>query len=99
MDEKTDIYLAENAITICEIENEQNKINNKEFIEDIFESHEFAVKRCCYHPYPLHNFDIIVDKVNSLQIDSKDKKFSNNRTGFRFLKNLLDNTRRKQEID
>tara|TARA_Y100000768_G_scaffold207161_1_gene156108 strand:- start:1714 stop:2442 length:729 start_codon:yes stop_codon:yes gene_type:complete len=74
MDEKTDIYLAENAITICEIENEQNKINNKEFIEDIFESHEFAVKRCCYHPYPLHNFDIIVDKVNSLQIDSKDKK-------------------------
>ena len=74
MDEKTDIYLAENAITICEVNNVDTKMNNTEFIEDTFKSDDFAVKRCCYHPYPLHNFDIIVDKVNSLDIDSKDKK-------------------------
>ena len=68
MDEKTDIILADNNIEICEIR------NDTEFIEDNFNSDDFAIKRCCYHQYPLHNFDIIVDKINSLQIDSKDKK-------------------------
>ena len=68
MDEKTDIILADNNIEICEIR------NDREFIEDNFNSDDFAIKRCCYHQYPLHNFDIIVDKINSLQIDSKDKK-------------------------
>ena len=40
------------------------------------------------------------DKIKRFVLnDSKDNKFSDNRTGFRFLKDLLDNLRRRQEID
>ncbi len=70
----------ENVITIIshndeEIENPKssdNKTNAGD--EDLLSAEYFSVKRCCYHPYPLHNFDIIVEKVNSLKIDSKEKK-------------------------
>ena len=47
------------------------------------------------------NFQLVEkDKIKRFILnDNKDKKFSDNRTGFRFLKDILDNMRRKQEID
>ena len=73
----------ENTITI-EVRDMDIKPSNKSHIksnysdtvcvEDLLSVEEFSIKRCCYHPYPLHNFEIIVDKVNSLKIDVKDKK-------------------------
>lgn len=41
---------------------------------EILTTEQFSVKRCCYHPYPLHNFDMIVEKVDSLEINNKEKK-------------------------
>ena len=42
--------------------------------DELLTAEQFSVKRCCYHPYPLHNFDMIVEKVDSLEINSNEKK-------------------------
>lgn len=51
-----------------------SNLNDTKYVEDLLSAEDFSIKRCCYHQYPLHNFEIIVDKVNSLKIDVKDKK-------------------------
>ena len=66
------------------------KITKLVLLEIIFDKNDYV-----------KNFQLIEkDKIKRFVLsDSKDKKFSDNRTGFRFIKDLLDNLRRRQEID
>jgi len=66
------------------------KITKLVLLEIIFDKNDYV-----------KNFQLVEkDKIKRFVLnDSKDKKFSDNRTGFRLLKSLLDNLRRRQDID
>lgn len=66
------------------------KITKLVLLEIIFDKNDYV-----------KNFQLVEkDKIKRFVLnDSKDKKISDNRTGFRFMKDLLDNLRRRQEID
>ena len=66
------------------------KITKLVLLEIIFDKNDYV-----------KNFQLVEkDKIKRFVLnDSKDKNFSYDRTGFKILKNLLDNLRRRQEID